>query len=201
MVYPFFLMISAFGFINLIESESQWFQKQYDQKRIYLKTIFLSAFFLIFFISPWFRITLHIPFFQDGGTNLAVGFDEWREASQIVKDRQKPGDLIISSLPIASLYYGTRPDYGLNWANYSQAKEERIQNQSGRWADVYAGVTCIESLDELQKITRTHQRGWILVSKFHQVKDFILKDIGKPAITKQGTILVYHWENKTEAGR
>jgi len=206
-VYPFFLIISAFGFINLLESEGLGMRKDLLLKRRWVKKGVFALFLSIFFFSPWLRITLHIPFFEDGVTNLAVTPNEWREASQIVKERRKDDDLIVSSLPQVALYYGIRSDYGLNWVNLNLAREEEFKNEAGRWRDVYAGVVCIESLDDLKEIIQTHSRGWILVTKYHlehvivipaDVREFVEEFFEEPLRTKNGTVLIYHWLQESE---
>ena len=135
---------------------------------------------------------------------MAVTPDEWREASQIVKKRMKNGDLVISSLPQVAFYYKIRSDYGLNWANLEQAKEEGFKNKSGKWVDVYAGVECIKSLDEFKRLFKTYPRGWLLITKYHlehviatppEVRNFIERNLGKPYTTKRGSVLVYHWNH------
>ena len=201
-VYPFFLIIAAFSFIALVENEASILTKDSFLKTKLIKGGLLSLFFLIFVFSPWFRITFHIPFFGDGVTNMAVTFDEWKEATQIVRNRMEKADLIISSLPQVTLYYKIHSDYGLNWSNLEQAKEKKFKNKDGKWVDVYAGVQCIESLNELKNLLKTYQRGWLLITKYHlehviitppEVRRFIEENLGKPYKTKRGTVLIYHW--------
>jgi hypothetical protein len=90
-VYPFFLLIGAFGFQNILDSESDILKTDLVFKKTWVKRGILSLFFLIFIISPWLRITLNIPFLEDGITNMAVTPEEFREASNYVKENQKRG--------------------------------------------------------------------------------------------------------------
>lgn len=205
-VYPFFLMISAFGFMNILEAEQRLMKKD-TFIRVWFRRGVFAMYLFIFIVSPWLRITLHIPFQGDGVSNMAVTTDEWREASMILREHKKEGDLIISSLPQVVLYYGIRSDYGLNWSNLEQSKEREFRNDSGRWVDVYAGVVCIESLDELKKIIRIHPRGWILVTKYHleheivtpiEVREFIQEQMGTVLETEKGTVLIYQWSQPLE---
>ena len=201
-VYPFFLMIAAFGFINILENEALIMNRDRLRRRRWLKRGVVCLFLSIFIFSPWLRITLHIPFFEDGMTNLAVTPSEWREASKIVTQQRQEGELIITSLPQVALYYGIHSDYSLNWSGLAQSKKEKFFNESGRSIDVYAGVVCIESLDELKEVINDNPRGWIVLSDYHlhhlnytpeDVRDFILKHFPEPVKTKNGTVLVYHW--------
>jgi 4-amino-4-deoxy-L-arabinose transferase-like glycosyltransferase len=62
-VYPFFLMIAAFGFVRLLEGETALLRKDARTDRGWIRGLFLAAAFSIFILSPWMRIGLHIPFF------------------------------------------------------------------------------------------------------------------------------------------
>jgi 4-amino-4-deoxy-L-arabinose transferase-like glycosyltransferase len=207
-VYPFFLLIGAFGFQNILDSESDILKTDLVFKKTWVKRGILSLFFFIFIISPWLRITLNIPFLEDGITNMAVTPEEFREASNYVKENRKEGDVILSSLPQVTYYYGVYSDYGLNWANLEQSREKQFRDKIGRWVDVYVGVKCVESLEELITIVDQNQRGWIIMSYYHltnqthipnSVKEYIDNNFEKPKITKNGTVLIYNWSRVGEA--
>ncbi len=204
-VYPLFLMISAFGFINLLESESLVLSNRVIFKKKWVKRIMKALLFSVFIISPWFRITLHIPFIEDGVTNLAVTPNEWREASKSVIDSKQEDDIIISSLPQVALYYGLHSDYVLNLASLIQSREQKFFNNTGRVIDIYSGTVCIESLNELHKIIDMHPCGFILVGEYdlnhvnyipEDIKHFIIDTFHDPLKTKNGTVLIYRWSNR-----
>jgi hypothetical protein len=74
--------------------------------------------------------------------------------------------------------------------------------------DVYVGVKCVESLEELITIVDQNQRGWIIMSYYHltnqthipnSVKEYIDNSFEKPKITKNGTVLIYNWSRMREA--
>jgi 4-amino-4-deoxy-L-arabinose transferase-like glycosyltransferase len=210
-VYPFFLMIAAFGFVRLLEVETGFFEKDPKTNKRLIKSLFIAAALSVFVLSPWIRITLHIPFFGDGKTNMAVTPEEWREASKTVLQFRKSSDLVITSLPQVAMVYGLTSDYCLNKAALEQSKEERFpKNRDGRWVDMYAGTVCIESLNELQKIIESRPSGWILITDFHfnnsnhiqpQVRDYLVNRFGAPAKTQNGTVLLFRWPHPTEGGR
>jgi hypothetical protein len=206
-VYPLFLMIAAYGFVNLLESERLVMLKDTHFKKRWIRSVVLILYSFIFLISPWFRISLHIPFLEDGITNLAVTPNEWREAGRYVGERFKEGDITISSLPIVAMYYGIHSDYDLNWTHLSHARMEMFNNQDGKWADVYAGVGCIESADELDEILRNHRSGWLVVAKYDleheiiipsEVRNCIENHLEAPFKTRNETVWVYHWEKPVE---
>jgi 4-amino-4-deoxy-L-arabinose transferase-like glycosyltransferase len=201
-VYPFFLMIAAFGFVRLLEGETALLRKDARTDRGWIRGLFVAAAFSVFVLSPWMRIGLHIPFFGDGRTNLAVTFEEWREAAGTVKASQRPGDPVISSLPQVALYYGLRSDYCINKGALEQSITENFPlNADGRRVDMYAGVVCIESLDELRRIAEGRSGAWVLVSAYHFDREnyvpagtraYLTEAFGPPAKTRNGTVLIFH---------
>ncbi|MBN2030698.1 glycosyltransferase family 39 protein [bacterium] len=207
-VYPLFLTISAFGFVNLLESEFIVLRNHLLLKREWMKQAIVTLLFLVFVISPWFRITLNIPFYKDGANNSAVTTQEWREASKRVIDHKQADDVIISSLPQVALYYGLHSDYVLNWASLIQSREEQYYGDTGREIDIYSGTVIIQSLNELEEIINTNPHGYILVGEYdlnhvnyipEDIKTFILNSFEEPLETENGSIFIYRWmvENGT----
>jgi len=208
-VYPFFLLIAAWGAVNLIRSEQIRLPSDTFWSRIRYRNGVAMLFFAVFLVSPWLRITLHIPFQGDGATNMAVGHDEWREASRRVLSAKQEGDLVITSLPQVALYYGLTSDFGLNWNNLEQAREKEWRNADGRYADVYAGIPCILSLEELRSLIASHTSGWLVISRFHldspivtpeDVRTFIHNDLGEPVLTARESVFVYRWGATPKGG-
>ncbi|MDM7926297.1 MAG: glycosyltransferase family 39 protein [bacterium] len=201
-VYPFFLMIAAFGFVRLIEGEMDRIGKGF--RRLLLAAAAAS----VFVVSPWLRITAHIPFLPDGVTNTAVTPEEWREASAAARAAMREGDCVITSLPQAALYYGLRSDWCLNRAVAEQSVMENFpRDGQGRILDVYAGVPCVTSLDSLRALVEGRDRGWILVTSFHfentahvtpDIRAFLTERLGPPAATAHGTVLTFRWPRDAE---
>lgn len=202
-VYPFFLSISSYGFVNLVKNEIEIFKKDLVYRNRLIRFFIVIAFFSIFLFSPWFRIGIKIPFLGDGMTNGAVSTDEWRQASKLVKKRAKPGDLIISSLPQVAYYYDVKSDYGLNWVNLNRAKITSFKNEKDQWIDIYVGIPCIKSLEQLKQVVRSNDRGWIVVTKYHlqharvipsEVRDYLMNTFKEPLKTTQSTVFVFYWQ-------
>jgi 4-amino-4-deoxy-L-arabinose transferase-like glycosyltransferase len=204
-VYPFFLMIAAFGFTRLVEGELE----RMGTGRLPLRGLLVAAALSVFVVSPWLRITAHIPFLPDGVTNTVVTPEEWRQASADALAQRRDGDLVITSLPQAALVYGLRSDWCLNRAVAEQSVQENFpRDDRGRVRDVYAGVPCVPSLDSLRALVDGHPRGWILVTAFHfensahispDVRAFLTERLGPPAATANGTVLTFRWPGAGEA--
>jgi uncharacterized membrane protein len=217
-VYPMFLIIAAFGFIQILEREEEilkkWMQgireKGFETGRGLMKTapfLLMVVLLSVFVFSPWFRISLNIPFHGDGFTNMAVSFSEWREGSRMVLEEREAEDLVLASLPATTSYYGLKADYTLNWSLLLQAQDKEYRNEADRWIDFYAGVVCIESLVELEDIVSSNPRGWIILNRYHfehtdympeAVRQFLLNRMGEPAETARKTVLVFHWEEESQ---
>jgi hypothetical protein len=206
-VYPLFLMLAAYGFINLLKSEKRFLEDKGIFRKKWIRTGIVLLFFLIFLISPWLRITLHIPFVEDGMTNLAVTPEEWREAAEILAGNRQAGDVIITSLPQVALYYGIHSDYCLNWNSLRQSREQEFADDLGNYVDVYAGVRCIASHDELMTVAESAPRGWLLISAYNlnhvnytpdDVKTMIVTHLKFVEKTKNGTVLCFRWHEEAE---
>jgi len=205
-VYPFFLIISSFGFINIVQNEIGILKKDLIFKYKWLRYCIIFLFFIIFLISPWFRFSLKIPFQGDGVTNGAVTTDEWQEAATIVKNNMKIDDTIITSLPQVAYYYDVKSDYGLNWVNLNRAEIQSFSNEDDQWIDIYVGIPCIASLDELKQIVKSNERGWIMVTQYHlehtkvipeDIRKYIETELNKAYRTKKGTIFIYQWKSNS----
>jgi len=202
-VYPFFLILASYGFVNIVEGEWNFLKNSllFSKSKL-LKSGLYLMFFTIFLISPWFRVVFHIPDSGDGVTNFAVTTDEWRKASEILKNNKKEDDLVISSLPQVLMFYKVKSDYTLNMAALKRSERNDFKDSIGRWRDVYSGTVCIESLDELKKIIENNAAGWIAVSKYHlehdnyipeDVREFLMEFFKDYIKTNRGTIFIFHW--------
>lgn len=210
-VYPFYLAIAAYGFINIAGFEHGLLQSRLGE-RVPGRSVITALFLIIFFLSPWFRVSVKIPFFPDGKTNMAVTPDEWKEACRIVNNEKEEGELILASLPQVAYYYEVKADFGLNWANLAQSRKKEF-TKDGKLVDVYAGIPFVQSLDELKRLT-TQTAGWMLVSSYHrdhtayipeEIRNYILNHLNPPRRTNNGTVLIYYWnaespEKKRHAG-
>lgn len=206
-VYPYFLILSAYGFVNMVKSEWDWLKTDFSIEREKVKKMLLLLFGFIFILAPWFRVTWHIPFQGDGMTNWAVTHDEWRQAVQIVHERKQPDDLIISSLPQVSMYYGLNADYGLNWANLAQSRDKQFV-KNGQLVDVYAGTPFISSTAMLDSLVQHHRAGWILITKYHfdhaivipeDVREYVIHHFGEPILTDKSSVLIFQWLDQNGA--
>lgn len=206
-VYPFFLMIAAYGLSNWINAEQGHLPIVQRLGAGGNRFLLIGMVLLLFVLFPWIRVTLNIPRLPDGITNLAVTPEEWRGACQKVLSQKESEDLIITSLPQVALYYGIASDYGLNQVNLEQAQSKKLVNGAGQWIDLYAGVPCVISFEALQSLVAEHPSGWLLISDFHfhhtqyipaVVRTYIEEHFSTPWMTPQGTVRVYHWKSGGE---
>jgi len=217
-VFPFFLLLAAYGGVNLVNIETRisqgLFEKQIPAARGLLKKfqkqipfLVMAAFLCIFLITPWLRVSVHIPFNHDGLTNGAETSSEWRAGCDFVKEWAKPDDIIISSLSATSLYYGLKSDYSLNEALLALAKTKKLKNSDGKWMDVYAGTEVIADKAVLQNIIDNNPSGWIIMPVFHwenimympeEITALISERMGQPFRMKYNSLLVFHWPQEKD---
>jgi len=215
-VYPLFLIVAAYGVTNLLNSETQitreliqhgniqrkslsrWFEKR-------MPWLFLCTFLAIFLLSPWFRISIKIPFKKDGQFNMAVKYNEWKEAVSIIHAHRKPDDVMITSIPLLIRYYGLHADYTLNNSLLMQAIELNVKNERGEWKDNYAGIRCINDLEQLKSIVESTTRGWIILEKYQfehtqyvptDIREYIENRLSRSFQTQRNTVLIYSWNRE-----
>ncbi len=210
-VYPFFLMIASFGFLNILYYELAFVSEklkrliispQHTMPVINITQGMLTlAFFSIFILSPWLRVSLHIPFNEDGISNMAVTSAEWKETEKIIKRRANPDDLILASHPELALYYNIKADFTLNWTLLNQAKSFQLM-RNNLYYDNYAGVYCIETLEQLKTLVAENKRGWILIETYAfnksayipaTIKEYIENHLNGPIMTQNKTIMIFYW--------
>jgi len=206
-VYPFFYMLAAYGLISLLESKYTVFYRKFQ---IPVKTCRRSMVVIIltaFIVSPWLRIAKNIPWLEDGRTNGAVYFNEWKEAAHVLHQEKQPGDLIICSVPEALLYYHIKPDWALNDCNLALSSDKMIVNAQGFFMDVFAGRPLIDSQAKLTDLVDTHPRGWIVLTAYHfrqphiistDIQNFLRTRFQPPRWTKNRTVLIYFWDVASE---
>ncbi len=212
-VYPFFLMIAAYGFYNIIWSELEILRVQlHDKIKDLPKKIILTklamritvvALFSVLILSPWLRITFHIPFQVDGKSNMAITTAEWKSAIRQLKSKIYANDIVISSHSELTEYYQLPSNYSCNWTLLNQAKEMGFR-KTDQWIDGYGGAVCIEDLDHLKRIVHENRRGWILIEKYafenenyipRVIRDYLVNFKTKMVKTTYGTLLVFHWNH------
>jgi hypothetical protein len=207
-VFPMIFIVAAYGLLRLYEQLSRLlFQKiRFSQKAARMVTSGLIG--LCFIISPWLRIAKNIPFLEDGKTNGAVYFNEWREAASLLHHEAMQGDLIISSLPEALAFYGIEADWALNDSNLDLSSNRDTRNQAGQLIEIYAGKPLIRSAAQFIDLISTHARGWIVITDYHfnqsiytadAIRDIIQNRLNPPRFTRNRTIRIYQWNHLLES--
>ena len=210
-VYPFFIILSAYFTVWFVEEIKQDSLSRINNSAVMFKKV-VSVFIyvsitLLFLISPWIRITLNIPKTEDGKTNMAVTPGEWRDAGRYLSENLKKDDLVISNLPQISSYYLPATNYTLNFSLLDQAKTFKDAFKDGRWVDVYAGVPCIENLNDLIDIVKTKERTWLVLEKYlfdtdayppAEIRDHIKNNFKLIYVTKNRSIIIYYVQSPGE---
>ena len=207
-VYPLVFICAAYGLLRFYELFSRFLFQKIRMRRKTARILTGSLIGLCFIISPWLRITKNIPFLEDGITNGAVYFNEWREAALLLQREAKPGDLIISSLPEALAFYGIEADWALNDSNLDLSSFRDARNQAGQLIEIYAGKPLIGSASQFTDLINTHVRGWIVITDYHfnqsiytpeAIRNIIKNRLNPPRFTRNRTIRIYHWNHLQES--
>ncbi|MBN1779903.1 glycosyltransferase family 39 protein [bacterium] len=203
-VYPFFLMLAAYGTVRLVLIKPVKLFS-FRSRSVFLTRRWTAGLIVAaFLISPWLRIAKNIPFLDDGKTNGAVYFNEWREAAELLHRQMQPGDCVISSLPEVMLYYRVASDWALNGNNLALSASRKIYDSQGRFMEVFAGRPLVDSPETLKRLMRESPRGWIVMTDYHfsqplytppVMKQIIEARCGAPQWTTNRTVRIYAWDH------
>jgi len=203
-LFPFYLIIAAYGAVRLFEfavkTAQESFQR-YSLRSPKLVTLVIAVVFLgILGASDWLRFARKIPSLH-AGTNGAVSHEEWSDACAFVRKQFADGQPVISTLPVAVYYYLGRVDYMM--ANMENGRGEEIIMKNGAAIDYYSNAQVIDTVEELQHLTQSQSRGWLIVDLYRlsearyvrpEVKEFIERKLQRRYVTPEKTVAIYSWD-------
>jgi len=215
-IYPFFMLLAALAivwFVTTVRGQSEILIKKAPESIHRKAAAFLVRFgvplavIFVFGISPWLRISLHVPATGDGKTNMAVTPGEWKQAGRFLAENRSDEDLVITNLPQVSSIYCAKPSYTLNFSLRDQAKRFPETLRNGRRVDVYAGVPCIRNLDDFKEITEARERVWLVFERYlfltdaytpAHIREYIRSSFIKKFESKNSSIVIYYRSNAGE---
>ena len=211
-VYPFFLILGAYGIINFYDDEvrilapklshfSSRFPKSYPG--IVKRMVFIVLFAWIP-LTIWFKLGVRFPDLKAGEYNLVYTHDHWKWAADYVNRNRGEKDVIISTIPLTLMYYGLRSDYNLSHGLNSTAKQMGFIDDQGRPLDPYSGIRTILDADDLQNIIQSSPGCWLITDEYtlglrtavpENIAQFI--DTHFQLVMKNATTLIYSWKAKS----
>ncbi|MFQ5706575.1 MAG: glycosyltransferase family 39 protein [bacterium] len=211
-VYPFFVLIIAYGLINIYTSETlrgaeilkkiRLSGKAMSPRR--LKLVVAALFLLWIPLTVWFRIAVKLPRIDSAGTNGVVTHYDWRGAANFVAHNRSPDDVVLATLPLTVLYYLGNVDFNLNQAHLDESLKWETVATNGRHHEFYTGVPSVESVSDLQKIMAASPNGWVIADKYrlhrtqyvsHELAQFIQTRLKKVWSDKKNTLVVFGWSS------
>ena len=127
--------------------------------------IFLILVVSLFFIrfSPWFIISKRLPDTVEGPGYFGDAY--WRQACQYVKERMKPGDIIVTEFMATHVhYYLGRIDYIIYNPPPAVVAQETKRDSEGWDRELYFGARLINSVEQLERLAEQNQRIWLILS-------------------------------------
>ena len=209
-IYPFFLLIIAYGLSNFYETELLGLISRLRDRGIIKRKLspqsvrfaITAMFVLLIPMTVWFRIAIKIPNIDSAGNNGAITHYDWRGAAQVVSQNEMPGDAVISTLPLTVLYYLGKVDYNLNMAHLDQSLKWETSSTNGRNHEFYTNVPSVKSIDELQEIMAKHAKGWLIADLYRlnreqyvspELSHFIQTHLSETWSDEKRTMVVYRW--------
>ncbi len=117
---------------------------------------------------PWFMRTV-----KDFSNNFQsphitdVQHHHWKNVMEYISSHQKEGDVIISSYPLLSSYYGeTQTLYFMNDTYDSNNKHANIRNEHGDLLDYTYGAIVLRTLENFKEVVKANPSGWIVTYRW-----------------------------------
>lgn len=186
-VYPFFVLLIAYGLNNLYESElprvrAIW--ERFDLRRWvspqHVRGLVLVVFVAWIPLTVWFRIAVKIPLIGSAGKNGVVTHYDWRGAAQFVAGERTEGDAVLTTLPLTVLYYLGDVDYNLNLAHLDESLRWETPAANGRTHEFYTGAPSVMSVTDLQEVMQMYRRGWVIVDRYRLAREqYVPKDLAQ----------------------
>lgn len=209
-VYPFYLLIAAYGAANFFESEvhsmTSQMEGKFKKQHLFKPSIVRKWVFLLFFIwlpvTIWFKLGVRTPARKAGQYNHVVTHRNWKWAAEYVNRQKTNQDVVVSSNTLIPLYYGLRSDYSLNIGFNDLAVATGFAEDKNHISDPYTGTPSIQNKEDIERIVSEHESGWIIVSTYclnevtyipSEVKAFITSNLELEAEDQQGTVYIYRW--------
>jgi len=120
----------------------------------------------------------------------------WKRGGDFVENGLVEGDKIITTLPVAALYYSGRVDYYIK-----QIECEGIVNNEGRLVDIYAEANILNTYNLFMQAVNNNS-GWVIVDykmdRYYtdpRVREYIRNNMTFHKNGSDDTIEVYSWSN------
>ncbi len=205
---PGFLLVSAYGISITIRLLVKWIGRAIARRTTWssvLRTSVVNGIVAIIFLAllmncRWFQYSIRIPWLQHGRYKGAITHSNWRGACQYAAVRARSGDIIISSNPLAVLYYGLPYiNYSLNLGHL----DFRRRNDQGRHMEPYTGAEIIADLSTLEQIVASHPKGWVIIDVTRlsppyvteEVRDYIFSQLDRHLDFDDDTVLIFSWDH------
>lgn len=212
-VYAILIILSAFGFSNIILSVVSEFKSNWAGRLNWsdatTKGILVCLFLIWLPFAPSVRLAKSIPFVTGDGFNGAVFLTELRKACDYIEANRRPNDLIVSSDALGTMFYLGAVDYNINFSDRDLAKEKDLRNQEGKLIDFYTGAPFIEDVEHLQALMQRDRRIWLVSEsyKFYRapvyipvpLRQTIMQNFEKAFTSAGESMVVYLFPNR-EAG-
>ena len=213
-IFPFFVIIAAYGIVNIVDSERNFLLSRvniFNKLKISSKKLQSSLIFAMFFLfvsfSEFTKDGLAIPFGKGGDSNGAVTLLEWPAAFDFVKNQDDGQSIIIASVPLASCYYLGKIDFSMNFSGLDMSREQNLVDDGGKNFDFYSGTRFIEDVIALDSLVHSGKAGFIIVDSYRffldliipeNIRAYILTNLTEEFVSPNNTVFVYSWRSNVK---
>lgn len=158
-------------------------------RNIKFSILFMIVIFLFIQIASSMN-AFHIPKEEHGSVYGVLYFSNWKKGCDYVEPRYVEGDKIMTTLPLATMYYCGKADYFLRQFEYKG---------QGPVIDSYSGAITLNTYEYFMEIIN-NSKGWIIADNRidtyftdPRVRNYIRKNMTFHPDGSDNTIEVYSW--------
>ncbi len=205
-IYPVFLCstaVSLSAFVKKMVSVLSW---PATNKKKYAKITTAALAVLIAAVAIPYNTIYSLIGSESHGHQLKLelggaAFVNWKEPGQYVKEKMQPGDLVFSTVKIASDYYTDASSFSFRQYHYDLAQKKYVPNNPRPF------VFGANSYDEFVKTIAGAKRGWLLLDHYlysefidERIIEFIHQNCTfYPMASQDGSVQVFGWDKSQKA--
>jgi len=208
-IFPFLVLSSSYAIdlyiIRKLINEDVYTQisNKFKIKKELMKN-FIYAFLFIIVVLLLVQITLSIDAFfisqKDHGNVGGLYYSNWKKGCGFVEERLVEGDVIMTTVGLAPLYYLGQVDYPVRQKEYSG-----IINNEGQLVGRNTGAIILNTHDSFMKVANNGS-GWVIVDHRidryftdPRVREYIRNNMTFHPDASDDTIEVYSWNWNQES--
>jgi hypothetical protein len=200
-IYPFFLVIAAFGLSQVGIYLQQKVNKVFKPLDL---TLAISTLLLLpLFPLKNLKSVVEFSFSESNKPDARIiecVFSDWKQACDYLKSRLQQNDVVMATLPqIASVYFE-----GEDVLSFRQLYLDHKQKKYVPYAPANPAKNSAQTMQDLLRTVKTNKRGWLMADFYLEAvmtdpaaRRFVFQNFHfYPEATTDGSVMLFGWDNE-----